>query len=103
MIGILRGAIDHRTVMPEDFGAPRTSLDDLRGGDLERNAAISRAVLGGANGAYRDIVLVNSAAALMAAGRAADIPEAMAMAAESIDSGVARARLQAFVEFTQSV
>lgn len=102
MIGILRGAIDHRIVSPEDFGVPRASLEDLRGRDLERNAAITHAVLGGATGAHRDIVLVNSAAALMAAGRAAEITEAMAMAAESIDTGAARRRLEAFIEFTRS-
>lgn len=102
MIGILRGAIDHRIVTPEDFGVAQTTLDDLRGGDLEQNAAIARDVLAGVPGPHRDIVLVNSAAALMAAGRASAIPEAMALAAEAIDSGAARARLQAFVEFTRS-
>ena len=102
MIGILRGAIDHRIVTPEEFGVPVSTLDDLRGGDLEQNAAIARDVLAGVPGPHRDIVLVNSAAALMAAGRAAAIPEAMALAAESIDSGAARARLQAFVEFTRA-
>lgn len=102
MIGILRGAIDHRIVTPEDFGVAQTTLDDLRGGDLEQNAAIARDVLDGVPGPHRDIVLVNSAAALMAAGRASAIPEAMALAAEAIDSGAARARLQAFVEFTRA-
>lgn len=102
MIGILRGAIDHRIVTPEEFGVAQTTLDDLRGGDLEQNAAIARDVLDGVPGPHRDIVLVNSAAALMAAGRASAIPEAMALAAEAIDSGAARARLQAFVEFTRA-
>lgn len=102
MIGILRGAIDHRIVTPEEFGVAQTTLDDLRGGDLEQNAAIARDVLAGVPGPHRDIVLVNSAAALMAAGRASAIPEAMTLAAEAIDSGAARARLQAFVEFTRS-
>ena len=102
MIGILRGAIDHRIVTPEEFGVAQTTLDDLRGGDLEQNAAIARDVLAGVPGPHRDIVLVNSAAALMAAGRASAIPEAMALAAETIDSGAARARLQAFVEFTRA-
>lgn len=102
MIGILRGAIDHRIVTPEEFGVAQTTLDDLRGGDLEQNAAIARDVLAGVPGPHRDIVLVNSAAALMAAGRASAIPEAMALAAETIDSGAARATLQAFVEFTRS-
>jgi len=103
MIGILRGAIDHRVVAPEDFGVPRVSLDQLRGGDVELNAGIARAVLGGAKGPHRDLVLVNSAAALMAAGMTPAIPEAMRIAAESIDSGAARSKLEAFVEFTRSV
>ena len=102
MIGILRGAIDHRIVTPEEFGVAQTTLDDLRGGDLEQNAAIARDVLAGVPGPHRDIVLVNSAAALMAAGRASAIPEAMALAAGTIDSGAAAAKLQAFVEFTRS-
>lgn len=102
MIGILRGAIDHRVVTPEEFGVPRVGLDLLRGGGLERNAEIARAVLAGVTGPHRDIVLVNSAAALMAAGLAPSIGEGMRAAAASIDSGAARAKLAAFVEFTRN-
>jgi anthranilate phosphoribosyltransferase len=102
MIGILRGAIDHRVVTPADFGVSAAALADLRGGDRDDNAALAHAVLDGAPGPHRDIVLVNSAAALMAAGRAATIPESMAIAAESVDSGAARARLEAFVEFSRN-
>lgn len=101
MIGILRGAIDHRRVTPEEFGVRRATLDELRGGDLAESAAIARAVLGGEKGPKRDLVLVNSAAALMAAGKALEIAEAMRMAAESIDSGAAQAKLAQFIEFTQ--
>lgn len=101
MIGILRGAIDHRVVTPEEFGVPRVSLDLLRGGGLEQNAEIALAVLAGAKGPHRDIVLVNSAAALMAAGRASSMEEGMQTAAGSIDSGAARVKLVAFVEFTR--
>lgn len=101
MIGILRGAIDHRRVTPEEFGVRRATLDELRGGDLDESAAIARAVLGGEKGPKRDLVLVNSAAALMAAGKALEIAEAMRMAAESIDSGAAQAKLAQFIEFTQ--
>lgn len=101
MIGILRGAIDHRVVTPEEFGVPRVDLELLRGGSLEQNAAIARAVLGGVKGPHRDIVLVNSAAALMAAGRASTIEEGMQVAAASIDSGAARAKLTAFIEFSR--
>lgn len=102
LIGILRGAIDHRIVTPEDFGVPRATLDLLRGGEAAQNAEIVHAVLGGAKGPHRDIVLVNAAAALMAAGRAAEIPDAVRLAANSIDTGAARAKLEAFVQFTRA-
>jgi anthranilate phosphoribosyltransferase len=102
MIGILRGAIDHRTVTPEDFGVPRATLDQLQGGGPEDNAAIARAVLRGEKGPRRDIVLVNAAAALLAAGRASALHEAMALAAHSLDSGAALARLDALAAFTRN-
>ncbi len=103
MLGIMRGAIDHRTVRPEDFGVPRASLEELRGGDVEANRDLALAVLNGAKGAHRDIVLVNTAAALMAASKVMDPMEGARLAAESIDSGAALAKLKALVEYTNSV
>jgi anthranilate phosphoribosyltransferase len=90
-----------RGITPEDFGVPRSSLEDLRGGEREVNREIARSILGGASGAKRDIVLVNAAAALVAAGRARDFRDAMALAAASIDSGAALGRVKALAEFTQ--
>lgn len=79
---------------PEDFGVPRATLVSLQGGGAAENASILRAVLQGQPGPQRDIVLVNAAAGLMAAGLAADKREAMAAAARSIDQGLAFAKLE---------
>ena len=95
VLEIQRGAIGHRSVYPADFGVPRATLDDLRGGDAAENAAIALAVLGGEPGPRRDIVLVNAAAALVAAGRATNFGHGMRLAAESIDTGAALAKLEA--------
>jgi anthranilate phosphoribosyltransferase len=103
LLGITRGAIDHQTVTPEDFGVNQASLRDLRGGDIATNREIAQAVLGGAPGAYRDIVLVNSSVALMAAGKASSYLDGMQQAASSIDSGAAREKLRQCVEFSRSV
>jgi len=100
---ILRGAIAHRTLTPEDFGVPRARLEDLRGGSLEENCQITRSVLRGDKGPSRDVVLVNAAAAMVAAGKASAFPEAVALAAESIDSGVAWRKLEQLVAFTQGL
>jgi len=97
---ISEGGIRQREFAPEDFGVPRCSTRDLAGGDRAANAQIIRQVLGGAKGPRRDIVLANAAAALVAAGKAADLREAMQLAACSIDSGAAAARLEALIRFT---
>ena len=88
------GQVDKQVWSPEDFRVRRATLDDLQGGDPARNAEIARQVLGGASGPQRDIVLVNAAAGLVAAGLAGDLKSAMAKAAESIDSGAAAERLE---------
>jgi anthranilate phosphoribosyltransferase len=88
------------TVEPEDFGLTRCSLADLQGGDAERNAVIVRAVLAGEHGPKRDVVLLNAAFALVAAGAAEDIPAGLAAAAEAIDSGRARAKMEGLARLT---
>jgi len=90
-----------RSVTPEDFGVPRASLADLRGGDREVNREIARSILSGARGPQRDIVLVNAAAALVAAQKARSFEEGVALAAESIDSGAALARAEDLARLTQ--
>jgi anthranilate phosphoribosyltransferase len=87
------GAVNTFYVHPSDFGAPKAQPSALTGGDAAENATIARAVLDGAPGAARDIVLVNAAASLLIAGRAADLADGMAQAAAAIDTGGARSVL----------
>jgi anthranilate phosphoribosyltransferase len=89
------GEVTGSVYEPEDFGVVRVRREDLAGGDALRNAEIVREVLGGGGGARRDIVLVNAAMGLMAAGAAKDVREGMRMAAASVDSGSAQAKLRA--------
>ncbi len=93
------GSVTRREFTPEDFGVARASIEDLRGGDREVNCEIVRSILGGAAGAQRDIVLVNAAAALVAAGMAHGFRQGVALAAESIDSGAALGKLRALAQF----
>ena len=97
------GAVRRFTVTPEEAGLPRADLDDLRGGDAEENALALRALLDGASGAYRDIVLLNAAAALVVADRAVDLAEGAAQAAAVIDDGRAAKALADLVEATNAV
>jgi anthranilate phosphoribosyltransferase len=89
-------------VTPQQFGLPQASLDDISGGDVEENAAIIRELLAGKKSARRDVVLLNAAAALVAAGRADTLAEALPLAARSLESGAARAKLEALVAFTNA-
>jgi anthranilate phosphoribosyltransferase len=88
------GAVNTFYIHPADFGVPKASPSDLRGGDGAQNAAIVRAVLTGERGAPRDIVLLNAGAALFVAGRADSVRDGIGHAAASIDSGAARATLE---------
>ena len=87
------GSLRRFTIEPEAHGLRRAALADLVGGDAEVNAAALRAVLDGAPGAYRDIAALNAAAALVIAGRAADLDGGLALAVAAIDGGEARAVL----------
>jgi anthranilate phosphoribosyltransferase len=91
------GGLATRTVRPEDFGLARASLEDLAADSPEQSAAIIRRVLDGAPGAARDIVALNAAAALVVAGAADTIAEALPAAGESIDSGAAKSALAKLV------
>jgi anthranilate phosphoribosyltransferase len=90
-----------REVQPEEFGLPRASMEQLHGGDATTNARLLLSVLEGARSPYRDVALVNAAAALTLAGKAQNFMEGVERAAEALDSGAARAKLQTLVEFTQ--
>jgi anthranilate phosphoribosyltransferase len=86
-------------VTPEMAGLPRATLDEFTGGDVETNASLLYDVITGIPGARRDIVLLNAAAALVAAGLAFDLKEGVAMGAEAIDSGQAAATLAKLRQF----
>jgi len=87
-------------VTPEQAGLPTARLEDLRGADAETNAQAIRALLTGATGPFRDIVLLNAAAALIVAGRADDLRAGVAQAADAIDCGAADAVLGRLVAIT---
>jgi anthranilate phosphoribosyltransferase len=93
------GSVRSYEIEPEEFGMKRAMLQDIAGGDATENAAIIRAVLAGEKSPRRDVVLLNTAAALVAAGRAEHIAEAIPLAARSIDSGAAAGKLEALVRF----
>lgn len=93
------GSVRSYEVEPEEFGLSRAALENIAGGDAAQNAAIIRAVLSGEKSARRDVVLLNAAAALVAAGRADHVAEAVPLAAKSIDSGAAAKKLEALVRF----
>jgi anthranilate phosphoribosyltransferase len=94
------GQVATYSIEPEDFGLPRADLNDIRGGDAEENAGIVLSVLQGEKGARRDMVLLNAAAALVAAGRAADFSDGITQAAESIDTGRALEKLEGMKRIT---
>ena len=89
------GEITEFEISPEDAGLPIHPFDAILGGDPARNAAALRTLLAGETGAYRDAVLLNAAAALVIAGKAANLAEGAEIAAESIDSGAAQVKLDA--------
>jgi len=97
---VRNGGVRCYEVTPEQFGIERSPLESLMGGDAAENAAIIRAILSGERSAKRDVVLLNAAAALVAAGRADGIAEGLPMAKQSIDSGKAAEKLEALARFT---
>lgn len=98
---VREGTVRTSTVQPEDFGVARASIRDLQGGDRAENALIIRRILSGETGPRRDIVLMNAAAALVVGGLARDFKEGVALAARSIDSGAAMAKLDGLVALSQ--
>jgi len=94
------GKVSSFEVTPEDAGLPRATLDDIKGGDPAANAAQLTLLLDGRRGPLRDIVLLNSAAALIVAGRARDLRRGVDQAAEAIDEGKARRVLEKLVAIT---
>lgn len=97
------GSVRSYEIEPEEFGMNRANLQEISGGDANENAAIIRAILAGEKSPRRDIVILNAAAALVAAGRADHIAGAIPIAAKSIDSGAAAAKLKALIKFSSDV
>jgi anthranilate phosphoribosyltransferase len=91
------------SISPEDFGLSRASLDNLKGGTAEENAALLREILAGAPGPRRDVVLMNTAAALVAGDRVETLRQGAVLAKEVIDSGHALMKLEQLIEFSQSL
>jgi len=98
---VRNGRMERSSISPRALGLSVSTIDELRGGDAGTNAAIARAVLGGARGPHRDLVVANAAVAFLAAAKAANLREGAEAACESLDSGAAAAVLARFVEFTQ--
>ena len=88
------GTIREFIVTPEQAGLPRAPISAIRGGNAATNAAAMDALLRGSSGPYRDTVVLNAAAALIIAGRAADLPDGVTQAGSSLDSGAALAALE---------
>lgn len=97
---LCNGQVRTYEISPEQFGLPRTNVEDLLGGGVEENAKILLQVLKGCSGPKRDIVLLNSAAAIWAGGLATDLQEGIKLAVQSIDSGNAYSKLFDFIECT---
>jgi anthranilate phosphoribosyltransferase len=96
------GKITCYHIEPKDFGMATASLKDIRGGTPEQNAGILRDILNGQKGPKRDIVLLNAAPALVAAGKARTLDEGVRLAAESIDTGAAAEKLEALRKATNA-
>jgi len=89
-------------IAPEQFGLSRASLESISGWNATENARIIRAILAGERSPRRDVVLLNSAAVLVAAGKADSISDAISLAEESLDSSAACAKLDALIAFTNA-
>ena len=97
------GKIRTFEISPEDAGLPRAKPEALRGGDADHNAKALLDVLKGKQGAFRDVTILNAAAALVVAGKAKDLKEGAALAAKAIDSGEAEGRLDRLIGVSNAV
>ena len=97
------GVLTTFTVTPEDAGLKRVTMAELKGGDPQYNAKALRAVLEGQHGAYRDIVLLNSAAAFIIAGKADTLKQGVKIAEQSIDQGKAKEKLEHLIKVSNDL
>ena len=103
VVALQNNTINSFTLTPHDTTIPSPPPQDLQGGDAVQNAATMKRLLSGEKSAYRDIVRLNAAAALVVGGKAADLKHGLALAAESLDSGAARDTLRKLIEVTTRV
>jgi anthranilate phosphoribosyltransferase len=96
------GAVNNFYIHPTDFGIPKSRPGDMQGGDAAENASHVREVLDGKAGPRLDVVLLNAGAALFIAGRAANVPEGIALAAEAVGSGAARRTLDEMIRCSRA-
>jgi anthranilate phosphoribosyltransferase len=99
---VRNGAVNTFYVHPSDFGLPKSAPAALAGGDAADNSAIARRVLAGERGAARDIVVLNAAASLLIAGRAATVTDGIQQASRALDEGAAAAVLERLVSVSTS-
>ena len=99
---VREGNVRTYEVTPEEFGMKRAPIETISGGDAAANAAIIREILAGKDSPRRDVVLLNAAAALVAAGKADHLRDALPMAVKSIESGSAAMKLEALARFTNT-
>ena len=97
------GEVNSYQITPEDYGFQRAAIDAIKGGDAQENAWIIRNILDGQEGARKDMVLLNAAAAFVAAGLDQDLKAGIERAREVIDSGKAKHKLEQLIEFTNSI
>ena len=97
------GDVSEYNILPEGSGVTRAPLSEIQASDAKQSASILRDVLAGETGAARDVVLLNSAAALLAANMVLSIPTGVEIAADAIDTGSAMRRMQAFVALSQNL
>ena len=102
VVEVRRHSVKRYRVKPQDFGVAPAKRHEVAGGDAAENAAIIGGILKGERGPRRDFVCINAAAALVAAARATDFLEGTRLAERAIDSGLAKAKLQALIEFTRA-
>jgi len=100
---VVDGDVRERELDPLDLGVPRCDPAELRGGSAEENAQTILSILGGANGAAKDAILLNAAGALAAGGQAEDLREGLDRARTAIDSGAAATRLEELARFSRAV
>lgn len=98
---IRRGKVESYEIQPAGLGLKTAQAEELTGGDPAENAALTLSILKGEKGPKRDIVLLNSAFAIMAGGKADSPQDGIALAAESIDSGAALKKLETLAEMSQ--